>query len=169
MKTLLLMRHAKSDWDAVYSSDHERPLNGRGMRSARLIGSLLADRDQQPDLVITSTAVRARSTAELAAGAGSWGAEIVLEPALYGTGPEGVLEVAAGAPDVDRLMLVGHQPTWSMVVGLLIGSRVDLKTANVASIELLIDSWSESPEAIGTLNYLLNPRLFFGSAYDPKG
>ena len=169
MKTLLLMRHAKSDWGAEYSSDHERPLNNRGVRSAKLIGALLADRDEQPDLVISSTALRARSTAELAAGAGSWAAEIVLEPDLYGSGPEGVLELAASAPDVDRLMLVGHQPTWSMVVGLLIGSRVDMKTANVASVELFIDSWGELPEATGALNYLLNPRLFFGSEFDPKG
>jgi len=169
VKTLLLMRHAKSDWGADYSSDHERPLNNRGVRSAKLIGALLADRDEQPDLVISSTALRARSTAELAAGAGSWAAEIVLEPDLYGSGPEGVLEVAASAPDVDRLMLVGHQPTWSMVVGLLIGSRVDMKTANVASVELFIDSWGELPEATGALNYLLNPRLFFGSEFDPKG
>jgi phosphohistidine phosphatase len=166
VKTLLLLRHAKSDWDAAYTTDHERPLNDRGVRSARLIGRLLADRDQQPDLVISSTAVRARTTAQLAAEAGGWSAEIILDPDLYGSGAQGVLTVAAGAPDVERLMLVGHQPTWSSVVGLLTGSRVDIKTASVASIEILIDSWQEVVHAAGVLTYLINPRTFFGSEYD---
>ncbi len=66
MKTLLLMRHAKSDWDADYESDHDRPLNDRGLKSARLMGRVLADEGLVPDLIISSTALRARTTAELA-------------------------------------------------------------------------------------------------------
>ena len=58
MKTLLLMRHAKSDWDADYGLDHDRPLNDRGLRSARLMGRVLADEGLVPELVISSTAVR---------------------------------------------------------------------------------------------------------------
>lgn len=88
MRTLLVMRHAKSDWNADYGRDHDRPLNQRGVRSARYMGQLLSEEGKVPDLVITSTAVRARSTAQLANDAGDWDAEIVLDSNLYGSMPE---------------------------------------------------------------------------------
>jgi len=157
MRTLLVMRHAKSDWDAAYAHDHERPLNQRGARSARLMGRALAERGRVPNLVITSTAVRARSTATLANEAGEWDAEIVLDPNLYGTGADDAIEVASMAPDVDRLMLVGHQPAWSTLVSKLTGQRVDMKTATVAVIELDIDHWSKLADEQGRLAAVLQP------------
>lgn len=166
MKTLLLMRHAKSDWNADYGSDHERPLNHRGERSARLMGRLLGGMDLVPDHVIASTAVRARTTAQMASESGEWGCPIDLEPDLYGTGPETVLEVASRAPDVERLMIVGHQPTWSMVLHRLTGARADMKTASVAVVDLMVYDWSELPEMTGVLAALHNPRSFFGSEWD---
>ena len=158
MKTLLLMRHAKSDWDADYGSDHDRPLNERGLRSARLMGRVLTEEDLVPDLIISSTAVRAKKTAELAIEAGGWSSEIRLDRSLYDEGPRGVLTVGASAPDVDGLMLVGHQPTWSMLVSALTGERAEMKTAAVAVIELDIESWADLPGASGTLTRVLEPR-----------
>jgi phosphohistidine phosphatase len=158
MKTLLLMRHAKSDWDADYGSDHDRPLNERGLRSARLMGRVLAEEGLVPDLVISSTAVRARKTAELAVEAGGWSSEIRLDRSLYDEGPRGVLAVGASAPDVEGVMLVGHQPTWSMLVSALTGQRAEMKTAAVAVIELDIESWADLPSASGTLTRVLEPR-----------
>jgi len=158
MKTLLLMRHAKSDWDADYEFDHDRPLNGRGLSSARLMGRVLAEEGLVPDLIISSTAVRARKTAELAMEAGSWSSEIRLDRSLYDEGPRAVLVVGASAPDVDGLMLVGHQPTWSMLVSALTGERAEMKTAAVAVIELDIESWAYLPDASGTLTRVLEPR-----------
>ena len=166
MKTLLLMRHAKSDWDASYGSDHERPLNDRGIRSAKLMGRLVAGLEMTPDHVMSSTAVRARTTAALASDAGNWQAAIALESGLYGTGPEGALELAAGSHDVDRLMLVGHQPTWGMLVNRLTGAVADMKTASVAEISLMIDDWGELPSAQGVLSSLHHPRPYFGSQWD---
>jgi phosphohistidine phosphatase len=160
MKTLLLMRHAKSDWDADYGPDHDRPLNDRGLRSARLMGRVLADEGLVPDLIISSTAVRARTTAELAIEAGDWDTELVLDRSLYDEGPRGVLEAGASAPDVSSVMLVGHQPTWSMLVSALTGERADMKTATVAVIELDLDSWAELPGAAGKLTRVLEPRSF---------
>jgi phosphohistidine phosphatase len=160
MKTLLLMRHAKSDWDADYGPDHDRPLNDRGLRSAQLMGRVLADEGLVPDLIITSTAVRAWRTAELAIEAGDWDTELVLDRSLYDEGPRGVLEAGASAPDVGSLMLVGHQPTWSMLVSALTGERADMKTATVAVIELDLDSWGGLPEACGKLTRVLKPRSF---------
>lgn len=158
MPTLLLMRHAKSDWEADYEVDHERPLNGRGEESARIMGRLLAGEGLVPELVISSTAVRARATAELAIEAGRWESELRLDRSLYESGPDGVLAAGASSPDVGRLMLVGHQPTWSTLVARLTGQRVDMKTANVAVVEVEIDSWGGLPGASGTLTRVLRPK-----------
>jgi phosphohistidine phosphatase len=163
MKTLLVMRHAKSDWDASYGADHDRPLNERGVRSARIMGRVLAEAGLAPDLIVTSTAVRARSTAALASEAGTWKSETRLEPALYGSGTDTAIEVAAAAPDVSRLMLVGHQPTWSLLVTALTGERVEMKTATVAVIEFEIEQWSGLVGAQGKVSDVFQPRDYLGS------
>lgn len=166
MKTLLLMRHAKSDWNAEYGADHDRPLSERGVRSARIIGRVLAAESKEPDLVVTSTAVRARSTASLAREAGQWDCRIELEPALYGAGAETVLQVAAGASDGQRIMLVGHQPTWSVLVSLLTGDRVEMKTGTVAVIDFDIDHWADLPGQDGRITAAYQPRDYFGTEFD---
>ena len=160
------MRHAKSDWDADYGSDHERPLNQRGVRSARLMGRVLAADSRQPDLVVTSTAVRARSTAALAKEAGQWQSDILLEPNLYGTGVDAAVQVASTAPDVDRLMLVGHQPTWSILVSVLTGDRVEMKTATVAVIDFEIGDWSRLSSARGAIAGTYQPGDYIDGEYD---
>ncbi len=166
MQTLLLMRHAKSDWDADYSSDHERPLNDRGVRSARVMGRLIAGLDLIPDHVISSTAVRARTTAALASEAGQWDTHIDLESGFYGGGPEAVLEISARAPNVERLMLVGHQPTWGMLVNRLGGGVADMKTGSLAVIEFMVDDWSDLAAAQGVMTSLRHPRPYFGTQWD---
>ncbi|MGD2042877.1 MAG: histidine phosphatase family protein [Acidimicrobiia bacterium] len=158
MRTLLLMRHGKSDWNADYDVDHDRPLNDRGVRSARVMGQVLTEEGETPDLIITSTAVRARTTAQLAAEAGGWGCEIVLEPRLYGSGADMVVQVAGAAPQVGRLMLVGHQPTWSIVVSVLTGDQVEMKTATVASLGFDVDDWAELASVRGTVDAVYQPR-----------
>lgn len=160
------MRHAKSDWAADYAADHERPLNDRGVRSARLMGRLVAGLDLTPDHVISSTAVRARTTAALASDSGGWETRIALESGFYGSGPEAVLEISAGAPDVERLMLVGHQPTWGMLVNRLTGAVADLKTASIAAIEFTVDDWTDLAAAQGVLTSLQHPRPYFGTQWD---
>lgn len=166
MKTLLLMRHAKSDWSADYGRDHERPLNERGVRAARLMGRLLAAEGQAPQLIVTSTAVRARSTATLANEAGEWGAQVILDPGLYGSGADAAVQVATAAPDVDRLMLVGHQPTWSTLVSILTGSSVDMRTGTAAVIEFDIPEWSRAGKTRGLVVAEYQPRDYEGTEFD---
>lgn len=165
-KTLLLMRHAKSDWDADYERDHERPLNVRGVRSAKLMGRLVSGLDLQPDLVLASPARRARETARLAAESGGWRCPIVEEPDFYGGGADSVLEIAARSDQADRLMLLGHEPAWSKIAGRLCGRAVEMKTATVAVIELPISGWEDLPLAKGILAALHHPRSYFGSEWD---
>lgn len=160
MRRLLLLRHAKSDWDAG-TDDHARPLNGRGRRSAEAMGELLARIDEVPDLALSSTAVRAASTVDLAAAVGGWNTSIEYRSGLYLTSAAGALAEASNAPDVvERLMLVGHQPTWSDLVERLTGGRVEVKTATVVGMDLPIASWSTVGAARGTIAYVLQPRHF---------
>lgn len=168
MRRLLLMRHGKSDWNAGYDGDHQRPLNQRGVRSARLMGRFLSDQGLAPDHVVTSTALRARSTAHLAAEAGGWEAGIRLERALYDASTAGILSQVVTAPDVPTLMLVGHQPTFGMVISSLTGVRVDVKTASVAVIDLPVRTWADAGGARGELESIHHPRSYFGSRWDPE-
>lgn len=158
MKTLLILRHAKSDWNADHGSDHDRPLNQRGLEAARQVGLTVVELDLVPDLVLSSTATRARLTAELAIEEGGWETQFVLEPDLYHTGVDGVLEVIAVSPDVDRVMVVGHQPTWGSLVYTLTGVPTEMKTATLAVVELPISNWSEVRNASGKLVEVRHPR-----------
>ena len=122
------------------------------------MGRLLASEGFEPQFVISSTALRARATAELAMEAGGWQAELRVDPSLYDSGPGEVLSVgAATALEVSRLMLVGHQPTWSMLVALLTGERVEMKTASVAVVVMDLDSWAGLPGGRGSLNRVFTP------------
>ena len=166
---LMLLRHAKSDWDAGSRSDHERPLNPRGIRSAERMGEVIQDLGLVPDLVVSSTATRARSTAELARLAGGWGSRLVLEDRLYGASVQDTLQVAADhGGGCDRLMLVGHEPTWSMTVRRLTGAVAAIKTATLADVELNANTWGDVTTASGSLVTLLQPRQFLRTDGDDQ-
>ncbi|MPZ52747.1 MAG: histidine phosphatase family protein [Acidimicrobiia bacterium] len=159
MRRLLVMRHGKSDW-STGMSDHDRPLNRRGIEAAKTMGRLLTEVGEAPDHVITSGATRAQTTAELARESGDWTAEMEVTDDLYGTGIDTVLSVVAGAPDVERLMIVGHEPVWSGLVAHLTGGAVAMKTATVAGIDLLVRDWEEAPLARSEMVFVLQPRHF---------
>jgi len=161
MKNVYLLRHAKSDWSSDYSTDHERPLSKRGRRAAATVGRFLTAVDQAPQAVVTSTAVRARTTVELAAGAGGWGCPVRQEAELYGGSTDQVLAAIRSAPaEADRLVLAGHEPTWSTSVERLTGGgSVKMVTAAVARIDLAVESWDEAALGTGTLIWLVTPKL----------
>lgn len=97
----------------------------------------------------------------LAADAGGWQSEVREVDDLYGTSANVALQVAASAPnDIERLMLVGHQPTWGYLVRAVTGAAVNMKTATVVGIDMHLDRWEHAPEAMGSLVYLLQPRMF---------
>jgi phosphohistidine phosphatase len=161
MKRLMILRHAKSDWNSAAASDHDRPLNRRGTAAALTMGRVLTRIGEIPDVVYTSSAIRAKETAILAADAGGWKTEMVELDELYATSAGAALAVAAGASDsVKRLMLVGHQPTWGYLVRAVTGASVQMKTATVAGIDMHMDRWEHASQAMGSLAYLLQPRLF---------
>lgn len=166
VKTILLFRHGKSDWHADYGEDHDRPLNKRGVRAAKLMGRHLAQLGQLPDLVLSSSAVRARDTVRLAAEAGSWSCRIETTPELYTASPNEVLELVRQCPDdIDTVLLAGHEPTWSELTGELIGgAAVKFPTAAIARIGFATERWSEIGFGRGALVWLVTPKLLAGTA-----
>ena len=145
MKRLLILRHAKSSWADSSISDWQRPLNERGLRDAPRAGEWLRDRSLVPDLIITSDAVRARSTAEIVAKAAGYEQGILVEPSLYHAEPEDVLAVLNGVRDqaAAAVLIVGHNPGLEDLVQQLTGEHRGLPTAALVSISLSIDRWSE--------------------------
>lgn len=103
--TLILMRHAKSDWANPLLSDHDRPLNARGRRSAKAMGAWLRKGGWRPDLALVSTALRTRETWE---GLGI-DAPVRFEPALYEAGPDVMWQVLRGA-DAPVVLMLSHNP-----------------------------------------------------------
>ncbi len=161
-KRLLLFRHAKSDWHTGALNDHERPLTKRGRDAARVMGRVLAAADQVPDLIVTSTAVRARTTVELAHTTGCWTCQIETSETLYDTDAASVLKEIRGLPDsTDRVLLTGHEPTWSELASRLIGGG-DLRfpTAALARLDLDVACWRDATFGSGALVWLLQPKFF---------
>ena len=160
MKTLLILRHGKSSWADEGVDDHERPLKGRGKRSASRIGEELKRRDLVPDRIITSTAERASDTATRAAKASGFDGHLDRTRDLYFAGPEGYLRtLVERAQDSEaRVMLVGHNPDCEDLVERLGGVREQITTANLACIDFDVDAWEDVVTTPGTLRFVLRPR-----------
>lgn len=167
-RQLILLRHGKSDWEADFASDHERPVAKRGIRAAQVMGKLLSQASQTPDAVISSSAVRAKTTAELACAAGAWNCPIRITPELYEASPEQALAVIqAVSNDIGTLLLVGHQPTWSELTAALIGGgTVSVPTAAMVCIGFDVGSWRTVQFASGQLKWLLPPKFFTEGSFN---
>ncbi len=161
MKTLLLMRHGKSDWSDGALADHDRPLAARGEKAVDRVGRFLAAAGQAPELVIASTACRAASTAERLVAALASSPPLVLVPELYdGDDGEILAAIAATAGACERVVAIGHEPRWSALAGRLVGgAALRLPTGAVAALELPIAGWAELPAARGELLWLVTPKL----------
>ena len=161
MKQLLIFRHAKSDWNAAYAVDHDRPLARRGIAAAERMGRYLARLGQVPDRVISSSAVRAWRTVELAAQAGAWPCPIEATRDLYDTTSDQLLEIIRGCSDShSRLLLASHQPTCSVLAGRLIGrAQIRFPTAAMARIDLPRERWGSVRWGEGSLVWFVTPKL----------
>ena len=164
MKTLLLLRHAKSSWAKDGLPDAERPLSTRGERDAPRMGVRLHERGVRPDLVLSSPAVRARRTATLVAPPLGYPADAIrLDAALYLAAPEEILTViAAQANDVDCLLVVGHNPGFTDVANLLLPELglANLPTAGAVVVDCVTEHWSEVRHAtrrLASYDYPKNP------------
>jgi phosphohistidine phosphatase len=159
MKTLLVLRHAKSNWDDSAARDHERPLNARGKRDAPRMGQFARDEQLLPELIVSSDAVRARMTASAMADA--TGGQLLLDPRLYHAGATDILAALRSVvqESVATVMIVGHNPGLEELIAHLTGEREDLPTCALARIALPIDRWSDLDSSTrGTLVGLWRPK-----------
>jgi phosphohistidine phosphatase len=161
MPALIVLRHAKSDWGSAYGDDRQRPLARRGRKAAQRVGWFLAGTGQVPDAAITSPAVRATATLARVMAAAAWSCPARAAEALYGGGVAGLLGEVRAEPTTTRVLLVvGHEPTCSEAVALLIGGgHVRLPTAAVARIDLEVQRWEEVGPGTGVLAWSVVPRL----------
>ena len=144
MKTLTLVRHAKSSWKDRRLSDRERPLNNRGKRDAPAMGKRIADAGIRPSQIISSPAVRAWTTAKAVAAELGYPIEFLQrEDGLYLASLNNLLDVVA-SQDVgfNNLMLFGHNPGMTDFANHLVpGLTNNLPTAGVVSVNLECDDW----------------------------
>ncbi len=160
MKTLLLMRHAKSSWKDTELSDIDRPLNKRGKKDAPFMGAVLEEKELIPQLILSSTAVRARQTAELVTAAFNFTGEIRYLDYFYLAEPAAYLRGLAEVPDdLERVMVIGHNPGLEGLLQILSGRIEALPTSTIAYLSLPVDSWHDLHEDTeGELLELLIPR-----------
>ena len=144
MKTLLVLRHAKSSRSDPTLQDHQRPLNDRGRRDAPRMGDFLREHGLIPDVVISSDAVRARQTAEAVADAARYAGETLLDERLYLATPADIVSLLRTAQEnAGTVMIVGHNPGLEELIERLTGEQQDLPTAGLAQIVLPIDHWRD--------------------------
>jgi phosphohistidine phosphatase len=160
VKTLLILRHAKSSWSEGGLADHDRPLNGRGQADAPRMGRLLRHEGLTPELIISSTAERALTTAELVAQASGYENEIRTTRQLYHAAPEAYLEQLQQLPDeYGRVMVVGHNPGLEELLEQLTNAGEFMPTAALAHVELPIKQWADLDDTTeGKLVNLWLPR-----------
>ena len=161
MKTLLILRHAKSSWNDPTVDDHERTLNARGQKDAPRMGDLLRELRLVPDVIISSDAVRAQLTAEAVAEAIGFTGEIRLDRNLYLASPADIVAVLCTVETsaARTVMIVGHNPGLEQLVELLTGEPNDLPTAALAQIALPIRRWRDlTASTRGSLVDLWRPK-----------
>jgi len=144
MKTLFLIRHAKSSWGNTALPDKDRPLNDRGRRDAPKMGVRLARREAKPDLIMSSPATRALKTAEIIARKLDYRRkDIVVDDRLYAVGADDLLEVIHKLGDkLERVMLFGHNPELTELAHRLSSKIAHMPTCAVAQFTFDVKSWS---------------------------
>lgn len=145
MKTLTLVRHAKSSWKDTSLADRDRPLNKRGKRDAPEMGRRIADAGIRPSLIVSSPAVRAWTTARIIANEIGYPSEFLQrDSALYLASVNGILDVVVSQDaGFNNMMLIGHNPGFTDFANYLVPDLTgNMPTAGVVSVELDTDDWS---------------------------
>ena len=162
MKTIILIRHAKSDWSIPGLKDIDRPLNGRGYSDAHKIGMLLRNKFTSKKLFISSPAIRAISTALIFAREINYPQEnILVHPELY-EAEEGAYEniILSMDDEYDVIFIFGHNPTISEVIGRLSNTHIgELPTCSVSVLNFEINRWSKTHTSTSTMEMQLFPKL----------
>jgi phosphohistidine phosphatase len=161
MKTLLIIRHAKSSWDNAHLNDMDRPLNDRGKHDGPIMAARLIKSGVKIGLFISSPAKRARHTAEIFAHAyGKKEKDIVVLPQLYHAQPQDFREVITGLDDqYDSVALFSHNPGITAFANALSSVRLDnMPTCSIFAVTSMVDSWDEFLQAGATFWFFDYPK-----------
>jgi phosphohistidine phosphatase len=149
MKEIILMRHAKSSWKDSELKDFDRPLNKRGKKDAPNMGKILLEHDAVPDRIFSSSAKRARLTAKAVAKSIAYEDDVIFMEELYLAEAETILGIIENQPDdLNRIMVVGHNPGMEWFLQMMCGKVVSLPTAAVVQIRVPVDHWSDLDEDV---------------------
>jgi phosphohistidine phosphatase len=159
MKTLYLLRHAKSSWADPALADFDRPLNDRGLAAAAFMGELMASKGYDPAIVLCSPAERAKHTALIVSSQAAFEAQTVFVDRIYEASPQGLRQVAFELDDsIQSAMIVGHNPGMEGLITLLTGEFQTMPTAALAVVDVDIDSWHGLNNVSGTLQAVYRPK-----------
>jgi phosphohistidine phosphatase len=169
MKTLYLLRHAKSDWNDYSVDDHDRILNSRGQQNAAQMGRYLTDQNIQPDIIYCSTAKRTRETLSLVLSENTFTCPIEYIPDIYEANTSTLLSIIRNSPDkYSNIMMVGHNPGMQFL-GLTLTENnpsicrqqleKHLPTGTLQTIELNIECFSDARSGSGTLTGFTRPKI----------
>lgn len=162
MKTLYIVRHAKSSWDSPGNADHERPLLEKGKKRTKRVIDYLLENKVQVDLIISSHAVRARSTANIIANALHYPEnEIQISANVYHGDLDSLFNIFYDLSDnIHSLMLVGHNPTFTTFANNFLDKEIDwLPTSGIVCIEFDTDKWEQLPLADKKTKFVISPKL----------
>ncbi len=163
MKTLFLLRHAKSSWDDRSVRDFDRPLNERGLNAAPLVGELLRARGIRPQRIICSPAERTRQTIALVLRAAGLAEEVHFNGRIYEANLRQLLDIVREIDDaVETALLVGHNYGIENLLAHLTGDARHMPTAALAHIVLEVEAWRDARENAGRLEFFVRPKDLSG-------
>jgi phosphohistidine phosphatase len=160
MKTLLLMRHTKSSWKDDKLSDHERPLKKRGKKDAKLIAKVIKKNDLVPDLILSSSATRAKDTVEVLADALKYKGKTKFIDKLYMGEPQDFIDALHEVDNKNNIVLVvGHNPGLEAYLQIIDGDIQAVPTGGLGYLVLVLDDWKDiSLETMGDLIGFWRPK-----------
>ncbi len=159
MRTLYLLRHAKSSWGDASKQDFERPLANRGRKACATIGEFIQEKGIDFDLVLVSTAFRTRETIDLIKERAKFRGEVRYDERIYeATAPQLVEIISQVDNERESVLIVGHNPGLEELLSLLTGEQHRVTTANFAKIKVKTPKWSASLANKGTLDWLVRPK-----------
>lgn len=160
MKTLVIIRHAKSSWAEPEMDDFDRPLNEKGLRDAPLMAELLLKKNVTPDLIISSPANRAKTTSQTFAKILSYDKEIDFQEGIYHSGSTFFRnELKNYSDDYDTIFAFGHNPDFTYLVSFFSGQQIgNLPTCGMVCIDFEIESWKNVNDINGKMRFFEYPK-----------
>lgn len=165
MKQILLMRHAKSRWENPGLKDFDRPLAKRGLKDAPRMGKFLLEKGYNPGLVISSPAARARETTNLCIKAGQFDESLIHwnDDFYYGSSEDYLSALQTVPDDIERVLLVGHNPLMELTAGLLTtgdpSTVARMPTAGLICLESHINRWEDISPGSSQIKWMMIPKV----------